>query len=373
MKMFINLFIIGLTSFIASQKIIVKAAYDEAYCKETVFKLADLNDINYWDYLIEKDSVKPNFILDYFQDPDKNGISLNLTITSKDLIATYWKWETHDDCLPYETYQSGMASCKYDGPREPGYYYSYWTPQRKCVQQPPETTYRPIENGTISVWLEPTESTRELLGPGPYYQGTNKPVLRYLYPDQWALVVVHPGERKIIEKPWFRNSEDVEKFLKENKDFILLDTSAKSYDISSRFPESESPNNGKITLALFGWGNRCHADLPGVPGFDGHEVCSFSQSEYTTGYGLKSITIKFDRIPLDVPGEWHIGVSFYQFPAKYDQGRSEEAWNNGLSHEFNFSDENMEKQFSFESYIIRSAPCNPEEPNNCWEEEKPAG
>jgi hypothetical protein len=210
------------------------------------------------------------------------------------------------------------------------------------------------------------------LGIGPNIKGTNKPVLRYLYPDQWALVVVLPGERKIIEKPWFRNSADVENFLKENKDFIILDTSVKNYELTSRLPKSQSPINGLGTLALYGFGNNCWADLSGYTGLDGHEVCSFSEEIYKTGYGIKSITIKFDRIPLDVPGEWSIGVSFNQLPAKYDSGRSEEEWNNGLSREFSFSDELMEKRFSFESYIIRSAPCNPEEPGNCWEEEKPA-
>jgi hypothetical protein len=357
-------------AIIASQKTIAEAslAFIEDYCKESIIERKDQTNRNYWYYTAGKDPASANYILDYFQDPQEHGVSIDVTINAEDLIATYWKWETVDVCLPYENYQAGMTTCKYEGSRAPGFYYYYWTPQRQCVQQPPEITYRSIETSTISIWLEPTALTKDLLGTGPYFNDTNKPVLRYLYPDQWALVVVQPGERKIIEKPWFRNSADVEKFLKENKDFIILDTSAKTFDLTSRLPQKQSPATGKNGLSLYNFGINCDADLPGSGLLKGREVCKDQINQYTSEYGTKSFSIIFDRIPLDVPGTWYVGVSFYQWPAKYDGGRGLEKWGNQQYREFVFSDENMEKQFSFESYIIRSAPCNPEEVGNCWEE-----
>jgi hypothetical protein len=367
-KNFISIIVLIAVIFV-SEKTSVKAAniIREDYCKESTIERKDQTNKYYWNYNSIKDDKK--YIIDYFQDPDKNGVSLTVTISALDVIATYWKWETVDVCMPYKNYQLGMTQCSGDTTNYPGYYF-YLAPQRKCVQQPPEVTYRPIETGTLSIWLEPTIGTRDLLGPGPYLINSNKPVVRYLYPDQWAPEFAQSGKLTIIENPWFRNSDDIEEFLRENKDFLLLDTSFKDFDLTSRMSLTQSPIGKGNALSLFGTRDQCHADIKGYTDFDGHEVCSMTATEEKTGYGNKYITVKFDRIPLDEPGEWYIGVSFYQSPAKYDGGRGVENMGIGVWHKFEYSDETLEKQFSFESYIIRSAPCNPDEFDNCWEEKK---
>lgn len=335
------------------------------YCKEPMVRKKDSGINEYWKYSAEK--LHPNFVLDYYQDPDRNGVDISVVIDSTELIATYWKWE--DVCAEIEDPEYGMKSnCTPNGGRKPGAIYQW---ENQCVQQPPETTYRSIDPNSISVWLDASRITRDLLGPGPYFQNSKKPVLRYLYPDQWALKVVRPGEQEIVERPGFKNPVDVVEFLKQNKDYIILESDAKAYILETRMRTTWSPSMSWPAISLVE-NSHCVAGV-NTTGLDsgitalagGERICGFVSHEYNGA--VYRFVISFNEIPIDVPGEWYIGVGFYMRYAVFDGGNGHEPGYDYNYLEKVYSDESQEIDYSFESYILRSAPCNPDELGGCWD------
>ncbi|MBN1438043.1 MAG: hypothetical protein JW929_01430 [Anaerolineales bacterium] len=339
-------------------------AAEDIYCGETEIIRKDANATAYWKYSAAKTS--PNFVLDYYQDPDLTGVDISVTIESEELIVNYSKRE--DVCLPVpEPYYGERSNCTPEGGADPAVVYRW---QRQCVPQPPETTFRAIDTDTVWVWLDMSLETKSLLGPGPYYNGTESPVLRYLYPDQWAVRVARPGEMEIIEQPGFKNAEEVEAFLKENEDYLILESDAKSALSETRmkisfqsvleWPALSLVERRKCVAGVNTTG--LDADLTAKAG--GEKICSFST--YYFSYGANKLEIEMKKIPLDLPGEWYIGVSFYMDCAVFDNGNgSEQCYGMQI---FERSNEADEMKFAFKSYILRSSPCNPDEPGGCWEE-----
>ncbi|MBN1439483.1 MAG: hypothetical protein JW929_08745 [Anaerolineales bacterium] len=113
--------------------------------------------------------------------------------------------------------------------------------------------------------------------------------------------------------------------------------------------------------------NRTEMDA-GLTALAGVErICNFSEDGlFNDKLFLYTITMR--GIPLDLPGEWYIGVSFWMKAAAFDRGNGREP---GVAEEIlAVSNEDQERHFSFESYIIRSAPCKPQEPGGCWDPEE---
>jgi hypothetical protein len=341
------------------------AAFQNPYCKESSVKIKDSSVEKYWKYSGSK--VAPNFVLDYYQDPNLTGVDITVTIETTELVATYWKMQ--DVCRLSADFQPEGTKCAYTGKPQPGFRYAYLT--RECVQQPPETTYRSIDVDSVSVWLDMTDDTRTLLGPGPYYEGS-KPVLRYLYPDQWALRVVRPGEKTIIERPSFKNPEDVIEFLKKNKDYVILESDAKAYIVETRMKTMYSRATSWPAIALVESGhcvagvNKTGMDSALTEKAGGERICDFDPDEYNGAINRFTITMK--KIPLDLPGEWYIGVGFSLRYAAFDGGNGHEPEYG--SYNYVNADESKEAEFTFESYILRSAPCNPNEIGGCWDKER---
>ncbi|MBN1439699.1 MAG: hypothetical protein JW929_09840 [Anaerolineales bacterium] len=336
------------------------------YCKKPEIKITDPFLEGYWDYSATKDG--PAFVLDYYQDPGLTGVDITVTIQTAQLTATYWKWE--DVCQPYEEYHEGEEACTYDGEPMPGFDYAYIT--RTCVQQPPEKTYRSIIPSSLYIWLDLSLQTRDLLGPGPYFGGSKTPVLRYLYPDQWAVIVARPGDMIIVEGPGFSNPEDVTDFLKKNKDYLVLESDTKSYLVGTRMPLSYWSMMKYPAIALVNNGNcvagqnRTGMDAGMTALAGGEGICVFEKKAFFNN-ALNEYKITMRGIPLDLPGEWYIGVSFWMESATFDRGNGREP---DVPEEIlAVSSEDQERRYSFESYIIRSAPCNPQEPGSCWDPE----
>jgi hypothetical protein len=357
-KLIVTLASIAALSILGVQKTVAESAAgaEARYCRPPLVNSSDPNGKAYWELAVRKRD--PNFVLDYFQDPDEHGVSLTVTIRAMPLVAIYFKWE--DTCQPSDTPQPGRKPCANHGKTTPGYRYAYWT--ESCVAQPPEETYRSIEPRTISIWLEPSTETRGVLGKGPLVDGTQKPVLRYLYPDQWTDAAVQSGDWQILEKPSGMRGTDAENVPQERRAFFVLDPGVTDEEMPSRLPKIQSPATGWDGLLLFGLENKCRVNLAAVKGRD---VCGYSLTEKIPGYGVSRFTATMKRMPLDVPGKWYIGVSFYQRAAIFDGGKGVEPVE---ARSFMFTDEMEEKGFSFDSYIIRSAPCNPDEPGNCWDD-----
>lgn len=98
----------------------------------------------------------------------------------------------------------------------------------------------------------------------------------------------------------------------------------------------------------------------------GEKICTFDPYLYKSAVNKFVITMK--KIPLDLPGEWYIGVNFFMGYASFDNGNGHEPEYGSIN--LVFSDEEQESAYTFESYILRSAPCNPDEPGGCWEIEE---
>jgi hypothetical protein len=337
--------------------------FQESYCKEPKVTIKESTN-KYWEYFAEK--ARPNFVLDFFQDPGRNGVDIAVAIETTELVAAYYKWE--EVCAPVAGPEYGMRSdCTPDSGREPGVIYRW---ERQCVQQPPETTYRSIKPETVSVWLDVSRESRGMLGPGPFYEDTKRPVLRYLYPDQWAVKVVRPEDMTIVEKPGFDTPQDVIDFLKANKDYIILESGAKGYVLETRmktlyrrsmyWPAFTLVDNGRCVAGENATG--LDAGLTALAG--GEHICSFRSDTYNEA--VNTYVIEMKKIPLDLPGEWYIGVGFDMEYASFDGGNGHEPGFGTVK--YVFSDVDMERRFSFESYILRSAPCNPDEPGGCWNE-----
>jgi len=95
--------------------------------------------------------------------------------------------------------------------------------------------------------------------------------------------------------------------------------------------------------------------------------------------GLDSVTLELRNIPMDLPGKWFVGVIVEMEKAKFSYKhkseigveRTDQSWwdDDNPSRWFTMDEANYKivDNYFFE-FVILSAPCNPLEEMNCWDD-----
>jgi hypothetical protein len=334
---------------------------------------------------------------------EQTGVEINIEIRS---LAGAISYETFDgyrqECRSYSRRQREMKSCF------PGYdngHYFYWTTVPICTLHENEKVYRTIDGESLKVWLLPSEKTVQWLGWNREGLFDDQYPLRYLFPEKWSLGTWTPGGFTTEGDAGLFADFQIEKFTSENPGFNFLKADPRaekipSYALMRINDPMGKDGNADLVLALFGGFSEnlghaqqsklgeCLVSRPGTQGkcevitseLGGNDSLGLPTFEkwktgLTGGADLtaKDITylaLNLHRVPLDLPGEWQIGLEVSVRAATYDNGRrTEVADPNNLIRNPNNLILNKDKPIlgSFTSYIWLVTPCNPAEKDGCTE------
>jgi hypothetical protein len=313
------------------------------------------------------------------QDEKHRGVDISIEIDSYPGTITY---ETYsEECISYDSVQKGMKTC-------PPFYhegqYHYLT--GKCTPHT-ETVYRHITGESLQVWLKPTTRTEEWLG---WKTGKGGNPLRFLYPEKWSLGTWTPEGFTTEGDQGLWSNAQIAKFIAEHPGFNFLKADPRQNELPSQFlvlakdPAEGDTGSGRV-IPLFGdfdvWnglGSITGPDLcliegkgPGGPGELGH--CSktinnvddwMSGNPDIFAADITQLIVNLSHIPLDLPGEWYIGVKVSATRATYAGGKFEtvpdvEKLYRSPSRGY------TQEEHSFLSYIWMSTPCNGVEIDAC--------
>jgi hypothetical protein len=265
--------------------------------------------------------------------------------------------------------------------------------EKKCKEFS-ETVYRYINPDSISIWLDPSEETEQFLG---WKQGeVGQYPLRYLFPEKWALGAWTPtGLEGETIGDWSPSGEEVWAFGQENSWFTFLFPDPNEKDLPGQHllqmsqPQRITGSVSRRVLALYGpfdyiqspytqvngtYARDCLIDASSLPG-DANTPPSAGSCDKPDNYTYSDkeniIIINFDRIPLDLPGDWQIGIKAEQYPAKYDFGKTEVITDpNELKFgpsDYGWGPINMYdiSTITFPCYVVISTPCTNSDPKSC--------
>jgi hypothetical protein len=321
----------------------------------------------------------PNFPLIVTQDPKHTGTNIVVEIRSYPGIISY---ETYDEvCIGFDRPQRGLTSCSP--------YFSagqYYFLQGTCTPHT-ETVFRYIEGESLKVWLEPTLDTKKWLGWSTESLGNDNYPLRYLFPEKWALGTWTPEGFTTEGDLGLWTEEEIRKFLAEHPGYNFLKADPRHNKIPSQYlPLAEDPldRNGQV-VPLFGEGfttwdpfgpvTQKGGCLIAGTGPDGQGYCAITVNDRTDPLfgsadldadNITFLSVSFSRIPMDLPGEWHIAVKISVRPAVYAGGKEEKIANpDDFIRMPNGGFEHLLPEHAFLTYMWISTPCNPNEIHGC--------
>jgi hypothetical protein len=328
------------------------------------------------------------------QDDDKRGVNIKVTITSLLGKAYYPNWVRtvlSAKAIPDGSWISEDMECT-ELPKTPDMLYCEWVKYDcKIIEEP---IYRMLWPERTKVWLAPDDRTRAWLS---WQKNPIGDPLRYVFPDDWGLGAWTPEGVKKTSNPGPGNEWWT--FLYGDPTYVSIpaETILKYYE---PIESSEDTTTGdKQVLGLFGglskdpggfvfvdkgkMGEYClidedHVKVEGAN--DKYKVtrgCKIDPEGASSDGKVTILTLTFTSIPLDLPGRWSIGITGYEYPAKYANNLVETTIN-GLDeyspelkmgpYEIGFSPNNYEystESFSFDSYIVISTPCFNGDPKSC--------
>jgi len=324
------------------------------------------------------------------QDPEEEGLSLNVSIHAVDGIVRYDETWPESACL-----DKNGDEVDYDYCLNSRYYGIYHIGSvDRCHRNLTSPAHRTIRN--VKIWLEPSSETANWLG-WTGTVGASKAPLRYVFPDKWMAGTWTADGFTTTGTPdnsW--SPAYYERWLEqlENFNFLAGDTSTVPYLWSVTLVEVTSPKSGDGSLGIFG----NFATGPYPTGFNGglQNINYKEMNSYITKHGsnwvssnyesdkplpefVQDLHLNMSHIPMDLPGKWRVGVAVELNKAKfsyfYHGHNGEEIVNEGFwggepGHWYTEEDQlgySMEANYFYE-YVILSAPCNPLEEKNCWDE-----
>ena len=402
----------------------------------TVYALADGGTCNFVGPLLNLDKNKviqpdsgaivlawkdsPNWVVVIGQDPEQEGVTLKVRVVPQDGTIQFDRWVSRDRCTHYRGYQPGrddqlcnpVTSPDYDRYGDYGYYYT--DPSYSC-----ERTFTSDQNikvartmASIKIWLEPGKETGEWLGWSPT-TSTGRSALRFIYPEKWMVGNWTEGggfeTRGTVGNIGFGPGY-YEKWLEKmgSYDFLAGDSMADKAIWSVTLPVVASPiGSNNYALGLIGTFDSA-PNLPSdVGGYARYFDCPYISPEshaQDMGWTWSNANIScendpldesryrstydytMNHVPLDLPGEWHIGVMIQMEQATFSapdakRGTIYPKENTGWVERWKWFkpstaasdpdiDEigyNMDKVW-FMSYIMLSTPCNGQEAQGCFDD-----
>jgi hypothetical protein len=338
------------------------------------------------------EKIEPENVVVVGQDPvERTGVTISVTLTSVTGRINHDELETVTDCVgPFSMNDLSKTTC---GHSSPGYYY-YLLSRQECVHETYDKAYRTVK--AVRVWLQPTGPTSEWLGWKPV-TSDNRAALRYLYPEKWMVGTwTRDGfiTQGTTDLRW--SSADYQAWLDGMKDYnFLAGDSISDVNLWSRSLDViNSPlQGGPLSLGLKGEFDIAHGAYAapdrglGMTTID----CFPTGTEYANpaagctvdpplGSDSQSYEIRLKNIPLDLPGQWYVGVmvemkaAHFQYPEGAKTGKTiTEKTNWATADEMQWFEPTVGetgydiKGDSFYSYIILTTPCNIEEKNGCFD------
>jgi hypothetical protein len=330
----------------------------------------------------------PNFPIVIGQDPDQTGVNLSVEIQSLQGKISYESLVYRKECVGYDSYQPGreMESC---APNSGGLFY-YWSYVPHC-DPTTEFVYRYIDVNSIRVWLDPDSDTEKWLGWSSQAPSGKYP-LRDMFPEKWLLGTWTPDGFTGASDPGLWDQGDIDKFVAEHPGFDFLKADPRHETIPSNAllrvmdPMVGSPGEAapwwtqspqteeRRVLGLYG----SFSAWPGDTRFSTSQAqCLVRMAMVTGGKGecvidpwnmwtstLTDLKITFTNAPLDLPGNWRIGVIARVFTTKYNGGTTEKIDDPKFLY---MSPDNgyILTAHSFLSYILLTTPCNGLEAGAC--------
>jgi hypothetical protein len=316
---------------------------------------------------------------------EQTGVDITIEIQSAPGKIAYETFDGYgEECVGQAAWEDGPKSC-------PPYYsnnqYFYLRQVPKCTSHE-EEVYRTIIGETVKVWLIPTEETLNWLGWNAQKTGDKYP-LRFLFPEKWALGTWTPGGFTTVGSDYMFTEEQIDAFIAKNPGFEFLKGDPRMEDIPTyALQRAEDPSGNPMAaqrvLALFGeftnWythtattaGGPCLVDRTGTQGHCQTATnLSMGNSKtvlFNADLGAEGITylrVELLNVPMDLPGDWYIGVNVSVWPAKYDNGRrTETVADPSLLHRDPAEGYTL-KDHIFTTYILVSTLCNSAEIGGC--------
>jgi hypothetical protein len=239
----------------------------------------------------------------------------------------------------------------------------------------------------VKVWLVPTQYTLDWLGWDSEGLKDKHP-LRYMFPEKWALGTWTPGGFTTVGDDFMFTEEQIDAFIAANPGFEFLKGDPRMEAIPTyALQRAQDPNQPtQRVLALFGeftnWytgavmtmEGPCLVDRPGTKGrcqtttnlSAGNLETELFNADLTAE-GITYLRVELLNVPMDLPGDWYIGVSVWVRRATYDNGRRTETEPDdkkltrfpGNGYELDSTDH------KFTTYILISTLCNSTEVDGC--------
>jgi hypothetical protein len=344
-------------------------------------------------FKIKAEKYSPNFPIVIGQDmKEKTGVSLSVEVISDTGKITYESFDGYrDECIGHNTWQKGMEGC------EPYYMsgmYYQWTTVPICTLHKDEIVHRTIDARTLKVWLVPTEKTVKWLGWDTEESQTGPYPLRYMFPEQWAVGVWTPEGYTTVGGDLY-TEQQIEQFFAEHPELNFLKADPRyedlpTYALRRVTSPVQDPEHKSRVLALFGefhglpqydvgpisqQGQCLVNDRPQMRG-ECHVSTNLSADSFygdfreadLTAKGITYLSLALTNVPMDLPGEWYIGVSVYVFPATYDLGRRTES----IEPDSKYLNQNPINGYElddsiFTVYVLISTPCDGSDAKACNE------
>jgi hypothetical protein len=262
-----------------------------------------------------------------------------------------------------------------------GYY--CWNTRVECV---PDTikVYRDIDISSIKVWLDPDPETLLWLGSVANAKERKWP-LRYMYPDKWALGYWEPNDTVRTEQdPRLDTDWRIKRFIDKYPDYEFIKADPRGSDLPSSDMEiiADPMGSGHSVIALFGdFGlsnpkNQTKVSNPLCRIGMGKGACVTTPQYWDPQQRfIYDFTINLNNVPLDLPGNWYVGVEFMGRPAEatingmpwFEKIPPEEKMNLKVfpGHGYIMKVDESDDTHKFTSYAIISTICNDLEPYGC--------
>ena len=350
----------------------------------------------------------PNNVVVIGQDPTREGVTIKVTVQQMPGSIDYERPVTTFRCTHYSKAQSGRETCParsspdYDGTN----YYYYLDSETYC--QPTNTLDDNIDVRrrmiSIKIWLQPSLDTFEWLG-WSATTSRGRSALRFLFPEKWMVgnwtdygFVTRGAQGNIgfstdYYKQWLEKMGQY--------DFLAGDSMGDNAIWSISLPRVISPLDNKTnSLGMMGVfdnalntpsnvGGASYYSCPSIPPDNHSEDVGWTPIE--TNSNCSEVLpdagndfthmITLNNVPLDLPGEWFIGVAVEMIPAVFEDPdgtyhTEAPGWGVEVGKWFlpqtekNFSEIGYnlgEAPASFFSYILLSTPCNGQEVNGCFD------
>jgi hypothetical protein len=324
------------------------------------------------------------------QDENHTGVNITVEIVSYPGTITY---NVHSKpCIGYDLPQKGMEACP---PYHRDGLFYYFTDT--CTPHTETNIYRHIDGASLMVWLKPTPKTEQWLGWTTKGLGDDRFPLRYMFPEKWSLGAWTPEGYDTVGDPGLWTEDEIKKFLAEHPGFNFLKADPREFELPSQYlplaknpaPNSDGANAGGSgrVVPLFGSFPELdfHGDVggpavcviegkgPGGPGDQGHCAVTVNGLEDLISGGanifaddITKLTVSFSHIPMDLPGEWQIGVKVSITHAKYAGNMDETILDPKYLHRdpgngYTISD----PEHDFLTYMWIATMCNPAEEHGC--------